>query len=176
MLLTSSGVVDTYAFLMNTWNTLLESYQQRVYKNTLATVKCQMQQAENPTPAVVISVKAARVDNAILHDYLTSEVALEESEIGSTDRNVLIDNNCTDDELHFMMPGDSGDYGDEADESDKWDAIPTASQRRPAATALERFDLGTSDVNRYDGVDGNDPGVEEEVSEPDDASTQNVEH
>ena len=29
-LLTSSGIVDRYTFLMNTWNTLPESYQQRV--------------------------------------------------------------------------------------------------------------------------------------------------
>src|SRR3981189_1069755 len=98
-LLTSPGVADTYTFLMNTWNTLPESYQQRVYNNTLATVKCQIQQAENPTPAVVISVEAARVDNAILLDYLTYEVALEEPEIGSTDSNIPIDNNCTDDKL-----------------------------------------------------------------------------
>ena len=41
---------------MNTWNTLPESYQPRVYNNTLPTVKRQIQQAENPTPAVVISV------------------------------------------------------------------------------------------------------------------------
>ena len=68
-LLTSPGVADTYTFLMNTWNTLPESYQQRVYNNTLATVKRQIQQAENPTPAVVICVEAARVDNAILLDY-----------------------------------------------------------------------------------------------------------
>jgi len=64
-LLTSPGVADTYTFLMNTWNTLPESYQQRVYKNTLATIKHQIQQAENPMPAEVISVEAARVDNAI---------------------------------------------------------------------------------------------------------------
>jgi len=44
-LLTSPGVADTCTFLMNTWKTLLESYQQTVYKNTLATVKCQIQQA-----------------------------------------------------------------------------------------------------------------------------------
>jgi hypothetical protein len=100
-LLTSPGVVDMYTFLMNTWNTLPESYQQRLYKNTLATVKRQIQQAENPTPAAVISTEAALVNNAILLDYLTSKVALEEPEIGSTDRNILIDNNCTDDELHF---------------------------------------------------------------------------
>jgi hypothetical protein len=61
---------------MNTCNTLRESYQQRVYTNNLATVKRQIQQAENPTPAVVISVDATRVHNTILHDYLTSEVAL----------------------------------------------------------------------------------------------------
>jgi hypothetical protein len=103
-LLTSSGVVDMYTFLMNTWNTLLESYQQRVYKNTPATVKHQIQQAENPTPATVISTDAVSVDNAILLDYLTSEVALEEPEIRSTDREIRTDNTCTDDKLHFGMP------------------------------------------------------------------------
>jgi len=127
-LLSSPGVADTYTFLMNTWNTLPESYQQRVYHNTLATVKRQIQQAENPTPAVVITVEAARVDNAILLDYLASEVALEEPEIGSTDPNIPIDNNCTDDELHFGMPEGSGNYEDEGDECDMRDAIPTASQ------------------------------------------------
>jgi hypothetical protein len=60
---------------MNTWNTLPESYQQRVYKNTLATVKCEIQQAEKQTPAMGICTEAARVDNAILLDYLTSKVA-----------------------------------------------------------------------------------------------------
>ena len=165
---------------MNTWNTLPESYQQRVYNNTLATVKRQIQQAENPTPAVVISVEAARVDNAILLDYLTSEVALEEPEIGSTDPNIPIDNNCTDDELHFGMPGGSGDFEDEGDKSD---AIPTASRRRRAATELERFDLGSSDVDGYEGEDGDDADAEEdsdadeqeEASQVDDRSTQNVE-
>jgi len=68
-LLTSPGVADKYTFLMNTWNTLPESDQQRVYNNTLATVKRQIQQAENPTPAEVISMEAALVDNAILLDY-----------------------------------------------------------------------------------------------------------
>jgi len=77
MLLTSPGVADMYTLLMNTWNTLPESYQQKVYTNTLATVKRQIQQAGNPTPAEVISVEAVRFDNAILLDYLTSEVALE---------------------------------------------------------------------------------------------------
>jgi len=176
-LLTLPGVADTYTFLMNTWNTLPESYQQTVYKNTLATVKCQIQQAENPTPAEVISMEAARVDNAILLDYLTSEVALEEPEIGRTDPNIPIDNNCMDDELYFGMPGGSGDYEDERDESDERDAIPTASRRRRPATELERFDLGPSDLDGYEGDDGNDADAdeEEEASLADDGSTQNVE-
>jgi hypothetical protein len=125
-LLTSPGVADTYTFLMNTWNTILESYLQRVYNNTLATVKRQIQQAENPTPAVVITVEAAHVDNAILLDYLTSEVAIEELEIRSTDPNIPIDNNCTDDELHFGMPGGRWDFEDNVDKSD---AIRTAIRR-----------------------------------------------
>jgi hypothetical protein len=94
---------------MNTWNTLLESYQQKVYINTLATIKCQIEQGENPTPVLVISVEAVRVANAILLDSLTYTVALEEPEIGSTDSNIPIDNNCTDDKLHFRMPGGSRD-------------------------------------------------------------------
>ena len=78
---------------MNTWYTLPESYQQRVYNNTLATVKRQIQQGENPTPAVIISTEAETVDNAIIPYYLSSEVALEEPEIRSTDENIPIDNN-----------------------------------------------------------------------------------
>jgi len=158
-LLTLPGIADTYTFLMNTWNTLPESYQQRVYNNTLATVKRQIQQAKNPTPAVVISVEAARVDNAILLDYLTSQVALEEPEIGITDPNIPIDNNCTDDELHCGMRGGSRDFEDEGDESD---ANPRASRRRRATTELETFDLGTSDVDGYEGEDGDDAHADEE--------------
>jgi hypothetical protein len=75
-LLTTPGVADTYTFLLNTWNTLPESYQQRVYNITLATLTGQIQQADNPMPAVVISLEEARVDNAILLDYLASKVAL----------------------------------------------------------------------------------------------------
>jgi len=183
-LLTSPGVADTYTFLMNTWNTLPESYQQRVYNNTLAAVKRQIQQAENPTPAVVISVEAARVDNAILLDYLASEVTLEEPEIGRTDPNIPIDNNCTDDELHFEMAGASGDYEDEGDECDDHAAMPTTSRRRRPATELETFDLGTSDVDGYEAEDGKgyeaedgddaDADEEEEALQADDGSTQNV--
>jgi len=130
-------------------------------------------------PAVVISVEAAGVDNTILLDYLASEAALEEPEVGSIDPNIPIDDNCTDDELHFGMPGGSGDYEDEGDESDDRDAIPTASWRRRPATELEMFDLGTSDVDRYEGEDGDDADADadedEESSQVDDGSTQNVE-
>jgi len=176
-LLTSPGVADTYAFLMNTWNTLPESYQQRVYNNTLATVRRQIQQAENPTPAVVISVEAACVDNAILLDYLTAEVGLEEPEIRSTDPNIPIANIFMDDELHFGMPGVSGDYRDEGDDSDVCDAIPTASWRRRPATVFETFDLRTGDVEGYEGEDGDDAYAdeEEEALQANDGSTQNVE-
>jgi len=162
---------------MNTLNTLPESYQQTVYKNSLATVKRQIQQAENQTPAEVISMEAARVDNAILLDYLTSEVGLEEPKIGSTDPNIPMDNNFTDDTLHFRMPGGSDNYVDEDDELDKSDAIPTASRLRRAATQLERFDLGTSDVDGYEGDDGDDAyeDDEEEASQAGDGSTQNLE-
>jgi hypothetical protein len=41
-LFASSGVADTYTFLLNTWNTLPESYQQMVYKNTPATINLQI--------------------------------------------------------------------------------------------------------------------------------------
>jgi hypothetical protein len=72
----------------------------------------------------------------MLLDYLTFEVALEEPEIGSTDPNIPIGNNCTDDELHSRMPLGSGDIQDEGDESE---AIPTASRPRQATTELERL-------------------------------------
>jgi len=76
------------------------------------------------------------------------------------------------------MPGGSGDYKDEGDESDELDAIPTAWWRRWAVTELERLDLGTSDVNRYEGDDGDDAYAdqEEEASLADDGSMQNVEY
>jgi len=96
---------------------------------------------------MVMSVEEAPVDNPILLDHLTSEVALEEPEIGCSDPNILIDNNCTDDKLHFGMPGGSGDYEDEGDERDVGNAIRTASQRRRPVTELESLDLGTSDVD-----------------------------
>jgi hypothetical protein len=72
------------------------------------------------------------------------------------------------------MQGGSEDFEDEGDESD---AIPTASRRRRAVTELERFDLGTSDVDGFEGEYGDDADAdeEEEASQADDGSTQNVE-
>jgi hypothetical protein len=70
--LTLSGIADMNRFLINTWNTLPESYEQGMCKNNVATDKRHVQQAENPMPAVVISVEAVRVGNAIVLDYLTS--------------------------------------------------------------------------------------------------------
>jgi hypothetical protein len=68
----SPGVADTYMILMNIWNTLLQSYQQWVNNNILATVKHHIQQAENPMPAVVIIVEAVQVDNTIHLHYLAA--------------------------------------------------------------------------------------------------------
>jgi hypothetical protein len=100
-----------------------------VYNNTLATVKRQIQLAENPTPAAVISTEAWHVDNAILRDNLTSAVAFEEPAIGSTDSNILIDSNCTDDELHFGMSGGCKDYDDEGNKNRQERCYP---HRQPA--------------------------------------------
>jgi len=129
-------------------------------------------------PAEVISMEAARVDKAILLDLLASEVVLEEREIRSTDPNIPMDNDCTDDKLHFGIPVGSGHYEDEGDESDKRDAIPIASSRPRPATDLERFDLGTSDVEGYDGhnVDDADADEEDDASLANEGSIQNVEN
>ena len=150
-----------------------------MHNNTIAKVRRPIQQAENPTPAVVISVKAARIDNAHLLDYLTSEVALEEPEIGNTDPNIPIDKYCADHELLCGISGSSGDYADEGDASDEHDAIPTASQQQHPATELKTCDLATSDVDGYKGDVGHDAdpdaNEEEETSQADHGSTQNVE-
>jgi len=175
-LLTLPCVAATYTFLMNTWKPLPESYQHTVYINTLGTVKRQIQQAENPMPAMLISMEAVCVANAILLDYLTSEVALEEPEIRSTDPNIPIDNNCIDDKLHFGLPVGSGEYEDEGDKSDKRVAIPTASQRWWAMTELVRFDQGTSAGDGYEGNHGDNAAEheEEEASQADNQSTRNL--
>jgi len=93
---------------------------------------------------------------------MASGVALEEPDIGSTDPSIPIDNNCMDDELHFGVPGGSGDHEDEGDESDVRKSIPTTRRRRRPATELERLDLGTSDVNGYEGEDGDYVDADEE--------------
>jgi len=104
-------------------------------------------------------------------------VALDEPGIGSTDPNILIDTNCTHDELQFGMPGGRHDYDDEGDEIDKRDAIPTASCGWRAAIELEMIELETSDVDRYEGDDGDntDVDVEEDAPQADDGSTQILE-
>jgi hypothetical protein len=156
-LFTSPFVADTYSFLMNTVYTPPERYHQRVSNNTLATVKTQIQQAENPTPAVAISLEALCADNAILLDFLDSGVTLKEPDIRSPDPNISIDNHSTNEELHFGMPRGSGLYKRQGNQSDDRNASPTGNGLQWAATELERFDLVTRDVGGYEGDDGDDP-------------------
>jgi len=73
------------------------------------------------------------------------------------------------------MTGDSGDYEDEGDDSDHANSIPTSSWPRQAATELERFHLETSDVDSYEGKEGNNADEKEEASQADDESPQIVE-
>jgi len=62
-LLTSPGIADTDRFLMNTWNTLPQSYQLRVYKDSLATAELRMQQAENWMPELeMFELGTSKVD------------------------------------------------------------------------------------------------------------------
>jgi hypothetical protein len=68
-----------------------------VYSNTFVITNRQIEQAEKPTPAVVITMNAVHVNNTILHDYLTLNVALEWPDIGCTVPNIPIDNNFRDD-------------------------------------------------------------------------------
>ena len=84
--------------------------------------------------------------------------------------------NCTNDDLLLRIRGGSDDCDDEGDEIDKSDAIPTTSQRRWAATELDRFDLETSDVDGYERDDGNDADADQgkQASQADDGSTQNL--
>jgi len=116
------------------------------------------------------------VANAILLDYLTSEVALEEPEIGCTDTNNPTDNNCTDDELRFGMPGGSDEYDNQCEEIDSSYATLTASRQWQARTEPERLDLWTIDVNRYEGNDGDHADADEldEATPANDGSTLNL--
>jgi hypothetical protein len=162
---------------MNTWNPLLESYQQWVYKNTLATVKCHIQHLENPTPAEVISNEAAHVDNAIHLECGTSKVAFEESEIRSTHPNILIDIRCTDDHLHFGIPCSCNDYDDDGDEINRCNEIPSTSRRQQAAPDLERCKLVTRYIEGYDGGsrDNADADEEDQTLQANNVLTQTLE-
>jgi len=153
---------------MITWNTLPESYQQSVYKITLATVKHQIQQADNPMPAVVLSVDSVQVDNAILPDYLALEVMFEEPYIGSTDPIISRHDYYQDDKLKFRIPGGSRDYEDEYYECEMCEALPTTSHQRQPPTELERFHLGSSDIDGYDVEDGDN--MDADVDEEEEAS------
>jgi hypothetical protein len=77
----------------------------------------------------------------------------------------------------FGMPGGCEADNDKGDEIDKSDAIPTTCQRRRATTEIERFHLGTSDVDGYEGADGDDADADEEKesSQANDGFTQTLE-
>jgi len=126
---------------------------------------------------MVISMEPGRVDNSILLDYLTSKVALDEPKIESTDRNILLDNTCTHERLHFWMPGGSRDYHNECDECDTRNAIPIPDWRRWAVTDLNMFNLKTSDVHGYEGDNGDSAEANDEEGglQAEDGSTENVE-
>jgi hypothetical protein len=119
---------------MNTWNTQLESCQLRVYQNTPATFQRQIRQGENPTAAVIFCMDAGCVGNAILLNNLTSEVALDDPVIRTTNSYTPLDNNHHDGNMHFGMPGGSRDQEDEGDTGDEDDDISTISQQRQTAT------------------------------------------
>jgi hypothetical protein len=75
--------------------------------------------------------------------------------------------------------GAEGDYEDERDDSDDRHAIPIARRQRRPATELKRFDLENSDVDSYEGKDGDDADAdadeEKQTLQADAGSTQNVE-
>jgi hypothetical protein len=70
-----------------------------VYNKTLAIVKRHIQQAAKQTPVGVRIVAAAGVENSILPEDFSSTVELGKRDIGSTDPDIPIDNNCTNDKL-----------------------------------------------------------------------------
>ena len=128
-------------------------------------------------PTEVICTEAAHVNNAILLDCVTSKVELDKPAIGSTDPNIPMANTCTDDKLHFGMPGYSNNSEDEGDVIDESDAIPTTNQQQWATTELQRLVVGTGSINGYDGCDGHnaDADDEEETLQANNGSTQNLE-
>jgi hypothetical protein len=115
---------------------------------------------------------AAHIDNVILLEYITSKVALEEPEIGSTAPKIQTDNNYMDGKQRFGMPGDCEDYESEGDKIDESDAMPINRERQLAANELVRVEPETSDFEGYDGDDGDrrDADQEEEVSQADDCA------
>jgi hypothetical protein len=128
-------------------------------------------------PPEVISMHAAHIDNVILLEYITSKVALEEPEIGSTAPKIQTDNNYMDGKQRFGMPGDHEDYESEGDKIDESDAMPINGERQLAANDLVRVEPETSDFEGYDGDDGDrrDADQKEEVSQADDCAMQNLE-
>jgi len=128
-------------------------------------------------PADVISTEAERVDNALLHDYLTCKVSLEEPKIWSMDPNFALGNICGYDEQRVRMPWGCPNYDDDGDKMIESDDIPTASRQWRTATELGTFDCATSDVDGYEGDNGNDADSDEVEDElqTDDGSTQNQE-
>jgi len=176
---TLPDVVHAYTFFLIPGTHYWRATNKGCIKTLLLQSRVISGRRRNPTPAVVIRVEAIHVDNAILLDYLTCKVALEEPESGSTHPNIGIDNNCADPAVHSGITGGSGEYEDDRDETVECDAIPTASQRRWPTTELERFDLGTIKVNGYQGKEGNnadaDMDVVEDASQSDDRTLQHVE-
>jgi len=75
------------------------------------------------------------------------------------------------------MPRGSGGYENEGCKSNERDAINTASLWQWAATELKRFELQTSDIDGYEGEDGDnaDADVDDDALPANDGSMQNVE-
>jgi hypothetical protein len=113
-------------------------------------------------PDEVIGTDAVRVDNPILLDNLTSTVVREEHEIKSTDQNIPMKLNCTNEKLHVAMPACCENSDDQGDKIDDRHAISTTILRQQAATNSKWFDLVTSDVNGNEGDDGDDADADEE--------------
>jgi hypothetical protein len=58
---------------------------------------------------------------------LTSKVALEETEIGTTGPIIVIFNSYTDEQPHLGIPWGNCNYDDEGDESDEDDSLYSTS-------------------------------------------------
>jgi hypothetical protein len=100
-------------------------------------------------PAVFIYVKGAFMDNAILLEYLTSNVAVTKPEIGCTHITVMVNSQFRDDKLYIWMAGDSGDFENDGDTIKELNAFPTPSLRRLTITEHESFYMGNGDIQGY---------------------------